>query len=79
MTSRTSIDGGHVTPSDLTGPRLAAVFLLGSILLNYPILSIFAPLRDVAGIPVLYAYVFGAWSLLIGLMAYLVERRRDLP
>jgi len=62
-------------PSDLTGPRLAAVFLLGSILLNYPILSIFAPLRDVAGIPVLYAYVFGAWVLLIGLMAVVVERR----
>lgn len=66
-------------PSDLTGPRLAAVFLLGGILLNYPILSIFAPLRDVAGIPVLYAYVFGVWVLLIALMAGLVERRRDPP
>jgi hypothetical protein len=64
-------------PSDLTGPRLAAVFLLGGVLLNYPILSIFAPLRDLAGIPVLYAYVFGVWGLLIGLMAFLVERRRD--
>jgi hypothetical protein len=66
-------------PSDLTGPRLAAVFLLGGILLNYPILSIFAPLRDVGGIPVLYAYVFGVWVLLIALMARLVERRRDPP
>jgi hypothetical protein len=65
-----------MTRSDLTGPRLAAVFLLGSILLNYPILSIFAPLRDVAGIPLLYAYVFGVWVLLIGLMAFLVERPR---
>ncbi len=62
--------------SDLTGPRLAAVFLLGSILLNYPILSIFAPLRDVAGIPLLYAYVFGVWCLLIALMAFIVEQRR---
>lgn len=66
-------------PSDLTGPRLAAVFLLGSILLNYPLLSIFAPLRDLADVPVLYAYVFGVWALLIGLMAFLVERRRDGP
>jgi hypothetical protein len=66
-------------PGDLTGPRLAAVFLLGSVLLNYPLLSIFAPPRDVAGIPVLYAYVFGVWLLLIGLLALLVERRRDHP
>ena len=62
-------------PSDLTGPRLAAVFLLGSVLLNYPILSIFAPLRDLSGIPLLYAWVFGVWGLLIALMALLVERR----
>lgn len=64
-------------PSDPTGSRLVAVFLLGGVLLNYPLLSIFAPLRDVAGIPLLYAFVFGAWLLLIGLMAFLVERRRD--
>jgi hypothetical protein len=62
--------------SDLTGTRLAAVFLLGGILLNYPILSIFAPLRGLGGIPVLYVYVFGAWSLLVALMAYIVEQRR---
>jgi len=63
--------------SDVTGPRLAAVFLLGSILLNYPILSIFAPLRHLAGVPLLYLYVFGTWLLLIGLMAFIVEQRRD--
>jgi hypothetical protein len=51
------------------------VFLLGSVLLNYPILSIFAPLRDLSGIPLLYAWVFGVWGLLIALMALLVERR----
>jgi hypothetical protein len=75
MVSPPALAGATMQPSDLTGPRLAAVFLLGSILLNYPILSIFAPLRNVAGIPVLYAYVFGAWVLLIGLMAFFVERR----
>lgn len=66
-------------PSDPTGSRLAAVFLLGGALLNYPLLSIFAPLRDVAGIPLLYAFVFGAWGLLIALMALLVERRPGGP
>jgi hypothetical protein len=62
--------------SDLTGPRLAAVFLLGSVLLNYPILAIFTRPEEVAGIPLLYGYVFGAWLLLIGLMAWIFEQRR---
>jgi len=62
--------------SDLTGPRLVAVFLLGSVLLNYPILAIFTRPERVAGIPLLYGYAFGAWILLIGLMAWIVESRR---
>jgi hypothetical protein len=62
--------------SELTGPRLAAVFLLGAVLLNYPILSIFAAPIGVAGIPLLYAYLFGAWIFLIALMAWIVEKRR---
>jgi hypothetical protein len=62
--------------SDLTGPRLAAVFLLGGVLLNYPILAIFTRPEAVAGIPLLYGYVFGAWLLLIGIMAWVVEKRR---
>jgi hypothetical protein len=62
--------------SDLTGPRLAASFLLGGVLLNYPILALFTRPAEVAGIPLLYGYVFGAWSLLIALMAWVIERRR---
>ena len=62
--------------SDLTGPRLVAVFLLGGVLLNYPILAIFTRPEEVAGIPLLYGYVFGAWILLIGIMAWNVEHRR---
>ncbi len=57
------------------GQRLAAIFLMGCILLNYPILSLFARSGEVTGIPVLYAYVFGSWMLLIALMALAVERR----
>jgi len=55
---------------------LAAVFLLGGVLLNYPILAIFTRPEDVAGIPLLYGYVFGAWLFLIGLMAWVIEQRR---
>jgi len=62
---------------DATGQRLTAVFLLGCVLLNYPILSLFARSEDVAGIPLLYAYVFGAWILLVALMALAIERPRS--
>jgi hypothetical protein len=57
-----------------TGQRLAAIFVMGCVLLNYPILSLFSRSEAVAGIPLLYVYVFAAWTLLIGLMAVAVER-----
>jgi hypothetical protein len=62
--------------SGATGQRLAAIFVMGCVLLNYPILSLFSRSEDVAGIPLLYAYVFGAWIVLIGLMALAIERDR---
>ncbi len=60
-----------------TGQRLAAIFLMGVVLLNYPILSLFSRREDVAGIPLLYIYVFAAWIILVGLLALVIERRRD--
>jgi hypothetical protein len=66
-----------VKRSGKTGQRLAAIFMMGCILLDYPILSLFARRGEIAGIPLLYAYAFGAWTLLIGLMALAVERPRD--
>jgi hypothetical protein len=63
--------------SGRTGPRLVAIFLLGAVLLNYPVLSLFARPGSVWGIPTLDAYVFGVWMLLIALMALVVERVRD--
>jgi len=60
-----------------SGQRLAAVAMMGWILFNYPVLFLFSRPGFIAGIPVLYAYVFGAWVLLIGLMALIIERPRD--
>ena len=60
--------------SGTTGQRLAAIFMMGAILLNYPILSLFTRSADLGGIPLLYAYVFVTWTLVIGLMALVVER-----
>ena len=58
----------------LKGPRLAALFLLGMLLFNYPLLQLFARDGTVLGLPILYCYVFCAWAALIGLMALVVER-----
>lgn len=63
--------------SGITGQRLVAVFLLGCVLLNYPILFLFNRPGSILGIPLLYVYIFGVWIFLIGLMAYLIERRRN--
>ncbi len=60
-----------------TGQRLIAVFGAGVILLNYPILFLFTRPATVGGVPLLYAYVFGAWTALIGVMAYAIERSRE--
>jgi hypothetical protein len=58
----------------LTGQRLAALFLLGALLFNYPLLQLFARNGMVFGIPLLYCYIFCAWAALIGLMALVAER-----
>jgi hypothetical protein len=65
-----------MTPSTVRAPRLVALFLLGALLFNYPLLAVFNRSADVFGIPVLYAYIFFAWALLIGLLALVVERSR---
>ena len=58
------------------GYRLAALFLLGAVLFNYPILSLANLNRMVWGIPLLYFYLFSVWGLLILLMV-LVTRRKS--
>jgi hypothetical protein len=58
----------------IRGQRLTALFLLGCLLFNYPLLYLFNSNIQIFGIPLLYAYIFAAWALLIGLMAWIVER-----
>jgi hypothetical protein len=65
-----------IRPS-IKGQRLVALFLLGFLLLNYPLLNLFAGTGQVLGIPVLYAYVFAVWGLVIALMALVIEKRDD--
>jgi hypothetical protein len=61
---------------DRKGQRLVALFILGCLLFNYPVLSLFNVAAVAFGVPVLYAYIFAAWALLVALMALVVETRR---
>jgi hypothetical protein len=58
------------------GQRLIALFIFGCVLFNYPVLSLFNVATEAFGVPVLYAYIFAAWALLVALMAFAVESRR---
>jgi hypothetical protein len=60
----------------LVAQRLVALFLLGCLLFNFPILALFNRASEVFGIPLLYAYIFGVWLALIVFMALAVERRK---
>jgi hypothetical protein len=57
------------------GQRLVALFMLGCLVFNYPILALFNGSGTVLGIPLLYFFIFAAWGLLIALMAVVVEAR----
>lgn len=62
---------------NVKGQRLVALFLLGCLLFNYPLLSLFSYSGEIFGVPLLYVYIFSVWALLIGAMALVVEMRGD--
>jgi hypothetical protein len=58
------------------GKRLFAVFLLGLVLLNFPMLAVAEAGETLFGLPPLFVYLFGVWAGLIVLLALIVERGR---
>ena len=54
--------------------RLVALFLLGLLLFNYPLLTLFNAPRVVLGVPLLYLYLFVAWAAVILIAAVVVRR-----
>lgn len=56
-----------------TRQRLAALGLLGIPLFTYPLLGL--PEGSLGGIPAIWLYLFGIWAALIGLAAWVAERR----
>lgn len=59
----------------ITGQRLVALFFVGLLLLNYPVLALFDRVVDLFGIPLLFIYIFFVWTCLIVVMAWLIEGR----
>ena len=53
--------------------RFVAICMLGIVLFNFPVLALFNVAGTVLGVPVLYAYIFAAWALLIVALALVAE------
>lgn len=62
--------------SGMKGPRFVAIFLLGCVAFNYPLLYLFNNRGELFGIPLLYAYIFLAWAALVGLLVLVAEGSR---
>ncbi len=55
--------------------KLVGLFVFAIVLFNYPVLTIFNRAIFVAGIPLLFCYLFAAWFLIVVLLLIVIERR----
>jgi uncharacterized membrane protein len=55
--------------------QLLGLFALGLVLFNPPLLYLFSG-GTILGWPLLYAYIFVVWGLVIAIVAIVVSRRR---
>lgn len=53
--------------------RLVALFFLGVVLFNYPVLSLFSREGAVLGLPLLYVYMLSMWAAFIAGVAFLAR------
>ncbi|CAB5114398.1 hypothetical protein D3OALGA1CA_2173 [Olavius algarvensis associated proteobacterium Delta 3] len=68
-----------MTKESVRNRRLVGVFLLGILLFNYPVLSLFNLTYRIFGIPLLYLYTFLAWAVIIGLIALVTKVKVARP
>jgi len=55
--------------------KLLGLFVLALVLFNHPVLSIFNREIFIAGIPLLFFYLFIAWFFIVFLLIVVIERR----
>jgi hypothetical protein len=63
----------------IAGARSVALFLLGVVAFNPPLLAIFNVDTPILGVPLLYLYVFLAWGVLIALVRLAARSGREPP
>jgi hypothetical protein len=61
--------------SEIKAQRFVALCMLGMLLFNFPLLALFNAGGTLFGVPLLYAYIFAAWAVLILLMALVAESK----
>ena len=64
-------------PRSTIGERSVALFLLGAVAFSPPLLAIAQLPAQIFGIPLLYVYLFAAWSVIIVLLARTARRAAD--
>ncbi len=57
----------------LKGARLVAAAALGLLLFNYPFLALYDADALVAGVSVVWLYLFVVWALFIALVAWIIR------
>ncbi len=65
-----------LSPTLVLGASLAyllALFAAGALLFNFPLLKLWLSDATVAGLPLLPVALFGAWAVLIVLLAWWME------
>ena len=77
--TRTHEEGKTLPGRQRRGERLVGLLIVGIVLLNYPVLSLVSIPRLIFGIPILYAYLFAVWVLLIVIMVLIFRDRPVKP
>jgi hypothetical protein len=62
-----------MTPENTQNKRLFALFLLGCLIFNFPIISLFNHDIFIFGIPILFIFLFFAWGLFIIVMVFITR------
>jgi hypothetical protein len=68
-------DKGQPPGPKRKGERLISLLIVGTILLNFPLLSVFNKTYLLLGFPVLFLYLFSIWGLIIGAMVLVLRDR----
>jgi hypothetical protein len=66
-----------MTRDKINGRRLVGLFLLGMLLFNFPLIYLFNRPLLISGIPILYLYLFVAWSLIVVLTLIISRAKPD--